>query len=48
MYVEITEKEILPNYMPMIETSFKMFKENKLLGMGQKSYTYLCYDIFII
>tara|TARA_A100001011_G_scaffold91683_1_gene96334 strand:- start:9970 stop:11502 length:1533 start_codon:yes stop_codon:yes gene_type:complete len=38
------EKEILPNYMPMIETSFKMFKENKLLGMGPKSYRYLCDD----
>ena len=37
-------KKILPNYMPMFETSFKMFKENKLLGMGPKSFRYLCDD----
>ena len=36
--------KILPNYMPMFETSSKMFKENKLLGMGPKSYRYLCDD----
>ena len=36
--------KILPNYMPMFKTSFKMFEENKLLGMGPKSYRYLCDD----
>ena len=35
---------ILPNYIPMFKTSFKMFKENKLLGMGPKSYRHLCND----
>ena len=35
---------ILPNYMPMFKTSFQMFKEKKLLGMGPKSYRYLCDD----
>ena len=28
----------------MFKTSFKMFEENKLLGMGPKSYRYLCDD----
>ena len=36
--------KILPNYMPMFKTSIKMFKENKLLGMGPKSFRYLCDD----
>ena len=30
--------------MPMFKTSLKMFDENKLLGMGPKSYRYLCDD----
>ena len=37
-------RKILPYYMPMFETSFKMFKENKILGMGPKSFRYLCDD----
>ena len=35
---------ILPYYMPMFKTSLKMFDENKLLGMGPKSYRYVCDD----
>ena len=35
---------ILPNYMPMFKTAYKMFEENKLFGMGPKSYRYLCSD----
>ena len=30
--------------MPMFKTSLKMFDENKLLGMGPKSYRYVCDD----
>ena len=41
---QIFGNKILPNYMPMFETSLKMFKENIILGMGPKSYRYLCND----
>ena len=30
------------NHLPMFETAFKMFKENKLIGMGPQSYRYVC------
>ena len=40
-----TQSTIFPYYMPMFKTSLKMFKENKLIGMGPKSYRYLCNDI---
>ena len=40
----IEKKEILPNYMPMFETSYKMFKKSKLVGMGPKSYRHYCKD----
>ena len=30
--------------MPMFETSFKMFKYNKIIGTGPKSYRYVCDD----
>jgi O-antigen ligase len=29
-------------HLPMFETAFKMFKENKLIGMGPQSYRYVC------
>ena len=35
---------ILPYYLPMIKTSFKMFDDSKLIGHGPKSYRYLCND----
>lgn len=35
----------LPNYMPMFKTSLNMFKDNKLLGKGPKSYRHLCNDV---
>ena len=38
---EKTQK-ILPYYMPMFETSFKMYKYNKFIGTGPKSYRYVC------
>jgi O-antigen ligase len=38
------QSEILPYYMPMFKTSLKMFEENKLMGMGPKSFRYLCSD----
>ena len=38
------QNEILPYYMPMFKTSLKMFDENKLFGMGPKSFRYLCND----
>jgi O-antigen ligase len=31
-------------HLPMFETAFKMFKENKLIGMGPQSYRYVCSD----
>ena len=34
----------LENYLPMFNTSVKMFKSNKLIGHGPKSYRYLCND----
>ena len=33
---------ILPNYMPMFQTSLKMLNDNKLFGQGPKSYRYSC------
>ena len=39
-----TTNKILPYYLPMFETSLKMFKDNKILGKGPKSYRYLCSD----
>ena len=39
-----SQNEILPYYMPMFKTSLKMFEENKLMGMGPKSFRYLCND----
>ncbi len=38
------DKKILPYYMPMFETSFKMFKFNKFIGTGPKTYRYVCND----
>ncbi len=38
------DKKLLPYYMPMFETSFKMFKYNKFIGTGPKSYRYVCDD----
>ena len=35
---------ILPYYLPMIKTSFKMFNDSKFIGHGPKSYRYLCND----
>jgi O-antigen ligase len=35
---------ILPYYLPMFKTSFKMFDDSKLIGHGPKSYRYLCND----
>ena len=35
---------ILPYYLPMFQTSLKMFDDNKLIGHGPKSYRYLCND----
>lgn len=32
------------NYLPMFETSIKMFKDNKLIGQGPKSYRYACHN----
>ena len=32
----------MSNYYPMYETSLKMFFDNKLIGMGPKSYRYHC------
>lgn len=43
-FTDSNQNNILPNYMPMIKTSLKMFNENKLLGMGPKSFRYLCSD----
>jgi O-antigen ligase len=31
-------------HLPMFETAFKMFKENKLIGMGPQSYRHACDD----
>jgi O-antigen ligase len=41
-----TEKNIvfLSNYLPMFQTSFKMFNDNKLIGKGPKTYRYYCAD----
>ncbi|WP_440912508.1 hypothetical protein [Candidatus Pelagibacter sp.] len=37
------EFKIYPqNYLPMFETSLKMFKDNKILGQGPKSFRYAC------
>lgn len=33
---------ILPYYMPMFQTSLKMFNDQKLFGYGPKSYRYYC------
>ena len=35
---------ILPYYNPMFKTAYKMFEHNKLIGMGPKSFRYLCDD----
>ena len=41
---EFNEIKIFPrNYLPMFETSLKMFKDNKIIGQGPKSYRYACY-----
>ncbi len=40
---EFNEIKIFPrNYVPMFETSLKMFKDNKVIGQGPKSYRYAC------
>lgn len=40
---EFNKIKIIPkNYLPMFETSLKMFEDNKLIGKGPKSYRYAC------
>lgn len=34
----------LSNYMPMFQTSLKMFNDSKLIGKGPKTYRYYCAD----
>jgi O-antigen ligase len=42
---EFIEIKIFPrNYLPMFETSLKMFKDSKYIGQGPKSYRYACHD----
>ena len=36
------EGKLLVNYLPMFNTSLKMFDSSKLIGHGPKSYRYLC------
>lgn len=36
--------KIIYTHLPMFETAFKMFKENKLIGLGPQSYRYVCSD----
>ena len=38
------KKTFMPYYLPMFETSYKMFKEKKLIGFGPKSFRYYCND----
>ena len=40
----IKTKEVLPNYLPMFNTAYKMFNEKKFIGFGPKSYRYYCSD----
>ena len=40
----IKTKEILPNYLPMFNTAYKMFDEKKFTGFGPKSFRYYCSD----
>jgi O-antigen ligase len=41
---EFDKIKIFPrNYLPMFETSLKMFKDNKIIGQGPKSYRYACH-----
>lgn len=37
-------KNFMPYYRPMFETSLKMFKQNKMFGLGPKAYRYYCSD----
>jgi O-antigen ligase len=40
---EFNEIKIYPkNYLPMFTTSLKMFRNNKIIGQGPKSYRYAC------
>ena len=36
------EGKLLVNYLPMFNTSLKMFDSSKLIGHGPKTYRYLC------
>ena len=44
IYVKKNSISFLINYMPMFETSIKMFKAKPILGFGPKSYRYYCDD----
>ena len=44
IYTSKLELSLFSEYMPMFQTSYKMFKDNILFGQGPKSFRYVCDD----